>query len=124
MNGILAPISFVSSMQINCILPSPTPPGTIYLEVATPLGGMSPAVTVSRVAPALFGIEGTTYAAAVFNELPIVYVGPPGEIPGATAPPAKAGDYVQLYGTGMGPTSPRLRTALFFKSLLLLGKPG
>jgi uncharacterized protein (TIGR03437 family) len=35
-----------------------------------------------------------------------VDVGAPGTIPGATFVPAKPGDYLTLYATGLGPTNP------------------
>jgi uncharacterized protein (TIGR03437 family) len=107
-NGAWASIAYVSATQINCILPSSVPAGTMNVEIATPLGGMSPEVTVAAVAPAFFTYQasGTEYAVAVFNQTSLVYVNAPGAIPGETSRPAMAGDYLQIFGTGMGPTSP------------------
>jgi len=105
--GEWAAISYASAKQINFILPSTIAPGTLNLEVSTPLGGMTPVVTVAALAPGLFTIpvNSVNYAAAVFaGDSGVVYVGPPGSVPGEITRPAKAGDYVELYGTGMGPT--------------------
>ena len=108
-NGVWASIAYVSASQINCILPSSTPTGIINIEVNSPLGGTTPLVSVSAVAPALFTYQAnsTLYAAAVFaTGTGIVYAGPPGAIPGESSRPAMTGDLIELYGTGMGPTDP------------------
>jgi len=108
-NGVWAAVSYASPAQINFILPGSTVPGTISIEVSTPLGGITFPVTVASVAPALFTYQanGNVYAAAVYAEgSGIVYVGPAGAISGETSRPARAGDIIELYGTGMGPTDP------------------
>jgi len=107
-NGKLAYVYYVSPTQINVQAPDDDAQGPVPVEVITP-DGTSPAATVTQQAlmPALFAFpqQGYRYAAAVHNADGSL-VGPVGLIPGVAVTPARPGEWVQLYGTGFGPTNP------------------
>ncbi len=102
-------VEYVSANQINVLLPAAVATGIANLEVTTPAGGFASSVQVQAIAPGLFSYQllGKNYAAAVFGNQPgVVYVAPVGALEGETSRPAGVGDVIELYGTGMGPTSP------------------
>jgi uncharacterized protein (TIGR03437 family) len=102
-------VEYVSAGQVNCILPSSVPLGIANVELSTPLGGTTVSLEIDAVAPGLFtyALNGTTYAAAVYNGPGTVYVAATGALPGEASRPAMAGDLLVLYGTGMGLTNPQ-----------------
>ena len=100
---------FISPTQINALAPDSAQWGS--LQVRTPQGA-SDWVAVQRktVSPAFlpFEAEGRNYAAAVHADG--TYLGKTGLIPGLTTRPAKPGDAILLFGTGLDPPiQPRLR---------------
>jgi uncharacterized protein (TIGR03437 family) len=107
--GQWASIAYVSPTQVNFILPGSTSPGMTDLELGTPLGGVTLPVTIEALAPALFTyqLNSVTYAAAVIaNQHGVVYVAVANALSGEMSRPAVAGDSIEMYGTGMGPTTP------------------
>ena len=107
--AVNAYVEYVSATQVNVLLPATTPLGLVNLEVTTPAGGFVFTLQVQPVAPGLFtySLMGRSYAAAVFGGTAgVIYVAQTCALPGVASRPAKAGDAVELYGTGMGPTSP------------------
>ncbi|MGA2739283.1 MAG: hypothetical protein ABSG65_17820, partial [Bryobacteraceae bacterium] len=106
MNGIPVPLFFVSPLQINFQVPwellsSPTAAFTV-----TTAGGTSPAITVrsSAAAPGIFTIgtanSATQGAIQIANSTTLV--APVGAIPGVDSRPAKAGDILTIYCSGLG----------------------
>lgn len=101
-----APLIYVSPSQINLLVPDGTAPGTA--TVAT--GGASGKVQVSPVAPGLFGMNGTTVAAATAARYPN-NGSAPGEVlvfncaktctPTPIALDSESSVYLSLYGTGI-----------------------
>jgi len=100
--GEPAYIEYISSTQINAIVPS-VPAGTAAVTVINS-SGASPVVNaqVGAVAPAFF-LWGN-YAVATRQDF--TYAVKNGVIPGLTTTPAAPGDVIILWGTGFGPTSP------------------
>ncbi|MGA2134637.1 MAG: serine hydrolase [Bryobacteraceae bacterium] len=100
-------VEYVSPTQVNALLPRNTVTGLASVQVTTPAGGFTASLQIDAIAPGLFAYQltGTLYAAALFAGS-TEYVAAAGALPGYTSRPAKAGDSVELFGTGMGPTNP------------------
>ena len=100
-------IAYAGPTQINFLLPSSVPAGNANVEVTMPAGGMTSSVQIKPVAPGLFAyqLHGTYYPAALFANSSVV-VAAVGALSGSTSRPATAGDFIELYGTGMGMTNP------------------
>ncbi len=115
-NGENAPISFVSSTQINFLTPADIVPGTPAKIQVTNNGLASAVVSVPVVslAPAFFVIgtnstSGNNYIAATHADGTLI--GPAGLLKGATTTPAKPGETIVLYATGFGQTNPVIPNA-------------
>lgn len=104
-NGRDAYPYFVSPGQINFVTPNDTARGTVPVEVITARGSAYTTLTLADYAPGLFSfvLEGRTYAVALFNGERTL-VAP--ETPGLLARPARVGDNLVLYATGVGPVVP------------------
>jgi len=108
-NGAPAYVQYASRTQVNILLPSNVTPGVADIELITPVGVMRSTVEVDAAAPGLFTYtrKGAVYASAVYaNGSGVVYVGAPGSLPGSETRPATAGDIIELFATGCGPTQP------------------
>lgn len=98
-------LSFVGSEQVNALLPPEVPLGEQPVELTTRDGTARSKVTVVRYAPGLFAFaldERLLPVAQFANTVLLVVPDGTGGIPGR---PAKAGDYLQFYATGFGPTA-------------------
>jgi len=100
-------IQYASPRQINALLPRTIRPGVIKVEVSTPKGEREAFVSLAAVAPGFFQyrLNGKTYAVALFANS-FVYVAETDALTGVASRPAKAGDLLQLYATGLGDTNP------------------
>jgi uncharacterized protein (TIGR03437 family) len=100
-------IAYAGPTQINFLLPSTVSAGLQNVEVVMPAGGLQSSVQVNAVAPGLFAyqLNGKNYPSALIAGSSVV-VAAVGALSGSTSRPATAGDFVELYGTGMGPTNP------------------
>jgi adhesin/invasin len=95
-NGIPAPLYYVSPGQINFQMPSATVPGSARVEVLTNTPpGSSITSLVTKVQPGIFVY--TNLRAKALNEDLTVHT---------PQTPIGAGHYVVLYATGMGTTTP------------------
>lgn len=106
-NGIPAFVGYVSPTQINVIVPDDPNDtnGGVGVQVNSPIGVSSVAIVDKEdFAPSLFMFS-SKYAAALHNNND-TFVGPPNLISGSTTTPAHAGEVIQLFGTGFGPTIP------------------
>ena len=106
-NGKKAFINYVSAGQINVLAPPDSTTGSVDIDVATNHGTATATVTMGAVSPAFFAytLQGKLYPVAFFaNEN--VQVAAVGALPGASSRPATAGDYLTLYATGLGQTTP------------------
>lgn len=102
-------VEYISAGQVNFLLPQGAATGTAEVELVTPTGVMTSTLQIAAVAPGLFTyrLGGIVYAASVFaTGSGVVYVAAPGALPGYTSRPTAAGDIIELYATGCGPTNP------------------
>jgi len=113
--GQSAYINYAGPTQINFLLPSTIPAGKQNVILTMPQGGLQSAVQINAVAPGLFAytLNGKSYPAALIAGTPIV-VAAVGALSGSTSRPATAADFVELYGTGMGPTNPAAPDGVVF----------
>lgn len=105
-NGIAAPLYFVSPGQINAQVPwevAPADGSTSNVTVVVTRGSASSKATTARVvsaAPGLFMVSGGSQAIAINGDGTLAAAS--GSIPGLTTHPAKPGDVIVLYATGLG----------------------
>lgn len=110
-----APVLALTPVQINFQVPQVAVPGTFPVQVATGCGSAQelrsdPAMApIQSASPEFFyfvnNSSGLNPVAAV-NAATGVLIGSPGLVSGATFVPAKPGDVLTLYATGLGPTNP------------------
>ena len=106
-NGKKAFIYYVSPGQVNVLAPPDGTTGLVDVDVATSHGTATASVNMGAVSPAFFAytLQGKLYPVAFFaNEN--VQVAADGALAGAASRPAAAGDYMTLYETGLGQTTP------------------
>ena len=104
-NGtILMPLFFVSPGQINMQVPNSGVTGTLPLTVSQGIRSVTIQATIRQFAPGLFAMngQGTGQAATVIANTGIL-VAPEGTT--ADSRPAKAGEFLSIYCTGLGLTS-------------------
>ena len=101
-NGKPAYVTYVSPTQVNVLAPQDTTTGPVPIVVTNNgLTSASATMTLSATAPAFFSFGKNAIAALHADNTP---VGATGLITGST--PAKAGETIVLYATGLGPTNP------------------
>jgi uncharacterized protein (TIGR03437 family) len=113
-NGKLAYLWYVSPAQINLQAPDDTATGTVSVVVTTANGSATSTVTLAQVAPSFLlydakhvaGIIPRTDGSGAYGGGTYDVLGPTGNSLGYPTVAAKAGDWVELYGVGFGPTSP------------------
>ena len=113
-NGKVAYLSYVSSGQINLQTPDDTALGTVPVVVTTANGSTTSTVTLDRFAPS-FALLDTKHVAGIiprsdgsgaYGGGTYDILGPTGSSLGYATVAAKAGDTVELFGVGFGPTNP------------------
>ncbi len=99
-NGIPAPLLAVTPWQVNAQLPPEVPagPAAFQLRFRDGTQGVAVATNVQSVAPAIFLLSATANQAAVLHGNT--------HLPVDRDHPAVAGEVVEIYGTGLGPTDP------------------
>jgi uncharacterized protein (TIGR03437 family) len=108
-NGVPAYVEFISATQVNFLLPADAAAGIANVDLITPTGVMSTTFEIDPIAPGFFcyTLKGVLYPSAVFAlGTDLVYVAATGVLPGYNSRPAAAGDIIELYATGCGPTAP------------------
>jgi uncharacterized protein (TIGR03437 family) len=94
-NGILAPLFFVSPRQVNAQVPFELAPGAAVAEVASATGITTIPVTIQALGPGIFTMnrqgtgDGAILDAQTFRQI-------------TPASPALPGEWIQIYGTGLG----------------------
>lgn len=130
-NQHLAPMVFVSPGQINVQAPA-LPAGKVPVAVIANCGAAAQAasspqtVAVQPSAPEFFYLTHTTGGrnpVAAINAITGAVVGPAGSIPGTTVAPARPGDYVSLYLTGLGLTDPAFPPGVLANQAAALAQP-
>jgi len=106
-DGKPAYLLYVSPTQINLQAPDDTATGTVPVVVTSPNGTSTSTVTLSPVAPA-FCLFPQDYVAGIIRRSDGTYdtLGPAGNSLGFPTVAAHAGDRVELYAVGLGPTTP------------------
>lgn len=104
-NGILAPLFFVSPTQVNFQFPWELR-GQLQVTIIITVNGQTSApqtVTLAPVAPALFSLNnrGSGQGAIKISNTSI-FAAPQGSIPGTEPRPARRGEFVTIYCTGLG----------------------
>jgi uncharacterized protein (TIGR03437 family) len=104
-DGKPAFISFVSPTQINVEPADDSNSGPVTVGVSTAAGNSQQVATVMQpVLPGLFAAGGYVAAVRVSDGVTL-----------SAAVPAHPGDTLELYGTGLGPTSPGVPDGLVFE---------
>jgi len=102
----LAYVGYVSPGQVNFLLPSDVVPGNTMVQIKNPAGTSTPVpITVQGNAPQLFTLDGKNALGVHANG---VYLGKNGLLEGTDTAPARPGETISVYGTGLGPTAPAL----------------
>ena len=113
-DGKPAYLSYVSPNQINLQAPDDTAMGTVSVVVTTAAGTANSTVTLSQFGPS-FCLLDQDYVAAIIVRLDgsgaygkgsYDILGPTGTSFGYPTVAARAGDIVEVYGVGFGPTNP------------------
>ncbi len=99
-NGITAPLVYVSPGQINAQVPWETAPGSATLTVTHAGVSASQTVTIAAAGPAIFTLYGSQEAAALNEDYSV----------NSQENPATAGQAVLLFGTGVGAVQPVVAT--------------
>jgi uncharacterized protein (TIGR03437 family) len=104
-DGKPAAIYYVSAGQLNVQAPTDAATGTVQVQVTNAAGTATGTATLEAYSPAFFTFQ-PKYAAAVHNT-DGVDVAPAGYLGSATTSrPAQPGELLQIYATGLGPTTP------------------
>jgi uncharacterized protein (TIGR03437 family) len=120
-NGKNAFVAYISSTQLNVILPDDPATGAVAVQVTDQLGN-SNTFSANKLAlsPALFTFT-TRYPAAVHSNG--TDIGPPNLLKGVITVPAAPGEVILIFGTGFGPTSPVIPTGHLFSKAEPIAQP-
>jgi len=113
-DGKAAYLSYVSPGQINLQVPNDTATGAVPVVVTTGGGSATSTVKLAQFGPSFFTLDGSHVAGIIlradgsgaYGGGTYDIVGPTGTSLGYQTVAAKAGDVVELFGTGFGPTNP------------------
>ena len=123
-NGKPAYVYYISPTQLNVLAPEDPAEGPVLVEVVNLLGRSNTVAVQKRAAaPALFALSDPArrYASALFPDGTLV--GRPGLLAGVTTRPAKPGDIVSLYASGLGPTDPPYLDGMILRQSAPLKNP-
>ncbi len=108
-NGQPAYISYVRDSQINAICPFTAVNGDVPVVVTTPQGSATATIRLKQYSPAFFPqyIGSAVYATAVISgESPVTLAAPEGVFQSTRSRPARPGDRLMFFATGLGSTDP------------------
>src|SRR5262249_15602489 len=98
-------VYYVSSTQINVLAPADTATGAVSVTVTNSSGtSQAASATPLPFAPAFFASSGSVAA-----------VRPDGTVIDGSTVAARAGEVLELFGTGFGPTTPEVAAGLVFQ---------
>ena len=110
-NGIDAPLIFVSSGQINFQVPFEVGEGSGLVQVVREgQAGNTVSATVLNRSPGIFRFGIGEYGVIVNASQGNFPLPPAVAPPGLNAAPARPGDVLVIYATGLGPVTPEVRT--------------
>jgi len=121
-NGKSAYLSFVSPGQINLQAADDTATGTVLVGVTTASGSAASTVTLAQFGPSFLLLD-TKHVAGIivrangsgpYGGGTYDIIGPSGASLGYSTVAARAGDAVELFGTGFGPTNPAVPAGVTF----------
>jgi uncharacterized protein (TIGR03437 family) len=120
--GQQAYLWYVSPTQITLQVPNVTSTGPVTVVVTGPNGTVSSTVTLAQFAPAfnlldakhVAGIILRSNGSGAYGGGSYDVIGPTGNSLGYATVAAKAGDVVELFGVGFGPTSPPVAPGAVF----------
>ena len=122
-NGKSAYLYFVSPTQINLQAPDDTATGSVPVVVTTPNGSATSTVTLGAVGPSFSLLDSKHIAGIIFRTSggsqgggTYDIIGPTGSSLGYPTVAAKAGDTIELFGVGFGPTTPALKAGAVLPS--------
>jgi uncharacterized protein (TIGR03437 family) len=110
MNGIAAPLYFVSAGQVNAqvpwdVLPQGSATGTANVIVSrNGVNSVASAVNVAQFSPNVFAAG--QFAIAITTDG--LLAAPAGAIPGLVTRPARVGETLVVYANGLGPVTPSI----------------
>jgi uncharacterized protein (TIGR03437 family) len=121
-DGKQAYLWYVSPNQINLQVPDDSTRGSVTVVVTTSNGAASSSVTLAQFAPSfnlldakhVAGIIVRSDGSGAYGGGSYDVVGPTGSTLGFATVAAKAGDTVELFGGGFGPTSPPVAPGAIF----------
>ena len=121
-DGKPAYLSFVSPGQINLQAPDDTSAGPVPVVVTTKGGTASATVTLAGFAPSFFlfdskhvaGIIVRSNGSGAYGGGTYDILGPTGKSLGYATVAAKAGDSIELFAVGLGPTQPAVKSGQAF----------
>jgi uncharacterized protein (TIGR03437 family) len=121
-DGKQAYLWYVSPTQINLQVPDDAATGPVTVVVTTPNGTASSTVTLAQFAPSfnlldakhVAGIILRSNGSGAYGGGTYDIIGPTGSALGYATVAAKAGDSVELFGVGFGPTSPHVAPGAIF----------
>jgi uncharacterized protein (TIGR03437 family) len=102
-NGLPAPLIYVSASQVNAQIPFETPAGPAQVQVISGAGTATQTVQIAAVAPALFTLNASGAGAGAIQHANTYQVV-------TEANPARAGEIIAIYCTGLGAVSPAVQT--------------
>jgi uncharacterized protein (TIGR03437 family) len=125
--GQHAPIASISPTMLLVQVPSQVGPGPQLLVVQTAAGMSSPfTVTVNALQPGVYApaflLAGSTQYTSEFNDF-MEWVLPTGASAGTSSRPARAGDFIVVWGVGFGPVTPNVPTGTIVQGLTTLTTP-
>lgn len=106
--GRFAPLFFVSPGQINAMVPFETTGTSATLNIETGPGaeGKGIQIDLSPTAPGIFSTNSSGAGQGAILNADSSFVAQRDSIPGAAAHPAKAGDVIIIFASGLGPVTP------------------
>jgi uncharacterized protein (TIGR03437 family) len=105
-DGKPAYLEYVSPSQINFQVPDDTARGSVPVVITTTIGTVTSTATLDPFSPSFFLLDNKHVAAIIVRSDGYDILGPTGTSLGYQTVAAKAGDIVELFGTGFGPTNP------------------
>lgn len=113
---------YVSPSQINLQAPDDPTLGTVNVVAQTPRGTATSTVTLAPISPSFSLLDGKHVAGIIlrsdgsgaYDTGAYDILGPTGNSLGYATVAAKAGDNVELFGVGFGPTTPQVQAGHAF----------
>jgi uncharacterized protein (TIGR03437 family) len=105
-DGKAAYLLYISPTQINFQVLNDTATGTVPVVVTTAVGSVTTTAALASFSPSFFLLDNKHVAGIILRSDGYDILGPTGTSLGYQTVAAKAGDVIELFGTGFGPTNP------------------